>query len=49
MRKIYEDASLTETELRKMVRHNGVRFKKLTNRMQTFNSNIVGSNAYFWN
>ena len=23
-------------------------FKKLTNRMQTFNSNIVGSNAYFW-
>lgn len=32
-----------------MVGDNGEAFKKLTNRMQSFDENITGSNAYFWN
>ena len=49
LKKNPEDANLTENDLRNLVRDNGEEFKKLTNRMQTFNANIVGSNAYFWN
>ena len=43
-----EDANLNENKLRKTVGDNGVELKKLVNRMQTYNSNIVGSNAYFY-
>ena len=43
-----EDANLNENELRKIVQDNGPELKRIINRMQTYNSNIVGSNAYFY-
>ena len=42
-----EDDNLTEEELQSMLDEGGSKLEKLVGRMQTYNSNISGSNAYF--
>jgi hypothetical protein len=42
-----EDDNLTEEELIAMVNERGPKLEKLIGRMQIFNANICGSNAYF--
>ena len=43
-----ETANLTENELRQIVNDDGEDLQKIIANMQLFNSNIVGSNAYFY-
>ena len=43
-----EDANSKEREQRKIVGDNSIELKELVNRMQTYKSNILGSNAYFY-
>ena len=48
LRKNPEDENLTKEALRSILNENGEDLEKLLSRMQKFNSNIVGSNAYFY-
>ena len=43
-----ETANLTESELRQIVNDDGEDLQRIIANMQLFNSNIVGSNAYFY-
>ena len=43
-----EDANLNENQLRKIGKNNGSESKKIANRMQTYTSNILVSNTYFY-
>ena len=48
LRKNPEDKNLTEEALRSILNENGKDLAKLLSRMQIFNANIIGSNAYFY-
>ena len=41
------DQNITEEELREIISEGGSDFERLIGRMQTYNANIAGSNAYF--
>ena len=43
-----EDANLTEEALHNMLNDKGEELEKIIRRMQKFNSNIIGSNLYFY-
>ena len=42
------DQNITEEELEQIISEGGLNFERLIGRMQTYNSNIAGSNAYFY-
>ena len=48
MKQTPEDVNLTEEEFIEIVNEGGDRLEELARKMQKFNSNIVGSNAYFY-
>ena len=48
LKKNPEDENLTEEGLKSILNENGEELEKLLSRMQKFNTNIVGSNAYFY-
>ena len=48
MKKNPYDDNLIENELRDIVSNGGDKLNKLMSRMQKFNSNVVGSNTYFY-
>ena len=48
LKKHPEDNNLTEEALKIILNKGNEEFTKLLSRMQKFNANIVGSNAYFY-
>jgi len=48
LKKNPEDDNLTKEALRSILNDNGEELKELLARMQKFNTNIVGSNSYFY-